>query len=241
MFRQNVFLSIMEKKRIAVNEEMQVLVRFGIGGNLRFLSHLEQMVMFQRACVRAGVPLVYTQGFNPHPIISIPLPRPVGIESDDDFFCLRIKGSKADFDQQDFGAELSAQMPIGFKLNSVSVSQSKKIPAPQKAEYFLPVKKNLLDDNIRVESLKNKISGLLSAKNVFVTRGAEEKKRRIKKVDIRPFIDDIKFGEKGVTISCEISSGGTIRVDEIMNLLGLSADDLTGAVRRTMVEWNLES
>jgi len=231
----------MENNRIAADDEILVLVRFEIGGNLRFLSHLEQMVMFQRACVRAGVPLAYTQGFNPHPIISIPLPRPVGVESADDLFCLKIKSSKADFNQELFGKEFSEQMPEGFKLNSIIVNSSKKIPVPQKALYFLPVKKTILDDNNRFESLKNRVSGFLSEKNIFVTRGAEEKKRRIKKVDIRSFIDDIELGEKGVIIRCQISSGGSVRVDEIMDLLGLSIEDLAGAVRRESIEWNLEN
>ena len=218
-----------------------MLVKFEIGGNLRFLSHLEQMVMFQRACIRAGVPIAYTQGFNPHPIMSIPLPRPVGVESIDDLFCLKIKSSKADFIEEQFGNEFSKQMPEGFKLNSISVNPSKKIPAPQKAIYFLPVKKTILDDNNRSDTLKNKISGLLTEKSILVTRGAEEKSRRIKKVDVRTFIDDIELGEKGVTIRCQISGGGSIRVDEIMDLLGLTVEDLAGAVRRTSVEWNLDN
>jgi radical SAM-linked protein len=218
-----------------------VLVKFALGGNLRFLSHLEQMVAFQRACVRAGVDMVYTQGFNPHPIISIPLPRSVGVESDDDYFCLRIKDSKASFDSRRFQAALSTQMPAGFKLNSVCVSQSKKLPFPQAAVYFLPTKSSLLDDNIRQEKLKSAISGFLASASLIVPRKAEPKRRRVKNVDVRGFIDDIILQESGVAVRCKIYSGGTIRVDEILALLGLSVSDLSGPVRRTSVQWKLDS
>jgi radical SAM-linked protein len=229
-----------EQKRIAADKDIFVLVKFGIYGNLRFLSHLEQMTMFQRACVRTGVPLAYTQGFNPHPIMSIPLPRSVGVESDGDYFCLRIEENKDDFDPQRFATEMSAQMLEGFKLNSINVSLSKKIPAPISAEYFLPLKKTLLDDNIRIKSLERAISDVLASDKLIVNRGAEEKSRRIKPVDIRSFIDDIKLGEKGVTIRCKISYGGAVRVDEIMNILSVTIDDLAGSVQRKSIEWKTE-
>ena len=39
------------------------------------------MRLFRRAVVRAGLPVSYSQGFNPHARISAPLPRPVGMAS----------------------------------------------------------------------------------------------------------------------------------------------------------------
>ena len=55
---------------------------------MRFLSHAETMRLFQRACVRAGVKVAYSQGYNPHQRMSLVLPRSVGVESDDELLCL---------------------------------------------------------------------------------------------------------------------------------------------------------
>ncbi len=47
---------------------------------LRYLSHLELMRALQRALRRAGVPLAYTQGFNPQPRVSVAQALAVGVE-----------------------------------------------------------------------------------------------------------------------------------------------------------------
>ncbi len=49
-------------------------------GELRYLSHLELMRALQRALRRAGVPLAYTQGFNPQPRVSVAQALAVGVE-----------------------------------------------------------------------------------------------------------------------------------------------------------------
>jgi radical SAM family uncharacterized protein/radical SAM-linked protein len=49
-------------------------------GELRFLSHLELMRALSRALRRAGIPLAFTQGFNPQPRLSLAQALAVGIE-----------------------------------------------------------------------------------------------------------------------------------------------------------------
>ena len=47
----------------------------------RYISHLDLMRTFQRAFLRAGIPIKHTEGFNPHAFVSIPLPLSVGYSS----------------------------------------------------------------------------------------------------------------------------------------------------------------
>ncbi|MBW7991664.1 MAG: DUF2344 domain-containing protein, partial [Planctomycetes bacterium] len=83
--RLAIMLSCMYKsfegdKCIAVsNETIMLVIKFRIGGPLRFISHAQTLSVFQRACVRAGIEIRYSQGFNPRPRLSLPLPRPVGV------------------------------------------------------------------------------------------------------------------------------------------------------------------
>ena len=51
---------------------------FEKSGRAAYLSHLDVMRTFARAFARAGIPLRYSEGFNPHPTISIAHPLPVG-------------------------------------------------------------------------------------------------------------------------------------------------------------------
>lgn len=217
-----------------------IAVSFSISGNLRFLSHLEQLKMFERAAIRAQLPVVYTQGFNPHPVISLPLPRPVGVEGDDELFCFRVRTSKNSYDTESFKAALSAQFPAGITIKSIFIEPSEKVPVPLAAEYFIPLKKALLDDNVRIQTLKSAVNGCLTAKSLIVRRDERKANRRIKEVDVRCFIDDIIFSLNGINIRCKIS-GGSIRIDEILTFLALGIDDLDEPVKRLSVQWNIKN
>lgn len=50
-------------------------------GRARWISHLDAMRTLQRILLRAGVPIKYSEGFNPHALISVLMPLSVGTES----------------------------------------------------------------------------------------------------------------------------------------------------------------
>ena len=54
-------------------------IRFSRGDETKYISHLDLMRMWQRALQRAGIPLAYSEGFNPHPRLSLAAPLPVGV------------------------------------------------------------------------------------------------------------------------------------------------------------------
>ena len=49
---------------------MRAMIRFGKQSRLRFISHLDLQRFFQRALNRTGLPIAYSQGFSPHPLLS---------------------------------------------------------------------------------------------------------------------------------------------------------------------------
>ncbi len=82
---------------------------------MRFLSHAETMRLFQRALVRAGVQIAYSQGFNPHQKMSLVLPRSVGVESDDEILCVRLKEGQISIDAE----ALKRELPAGVEITSI--------------------------------------------------------------------------------------------------------------------------
>ena len=56
-------------------------LRFGKDGAMRYLSHLELLTVFTRAVSKAGVPILFSQGFHPHPRFSFATATSVGVES----------------------------------------------------------------------------------------------------------------------------------------------------------------
>ena len=59
----------------------EIRFRFEKRGRAAYLSHLDVMRTFQRAMIRAGVRVRHSEGFNPHPKMSLALPLQLGCES----------------------------------------------------------------------------------------------------------------------------------------------------------------
>jgi radical SAM-linked protein len=57
-------------------------IRFGRGEETRYISHLDLMRLWQRAFNRANIALAYSEGFNPHPRMSLAAPLALGVTSE---------------------------------------------------------------------------------------------------------------------------------------------------------------
>ncbi len=230
--------------RIAVSHEIILLVlKFRIGGSLRFLSHAQTLRVLQRACVRAGLKIQYSRGFNPRPKLSLPLPRPVGVASDDELLCLRVHKSTDAQEHKCISEQVykgvSAQLPEGCELLSVNVAKAGASFQPCSATYVLKVRKEYLN-----EELKATIESLMASESLNIQRqtGARDSRlktqdSRVKNVDVRGFLKSIVLGRNSIIVECEISPAGSIRVDEIVKLLNLDVEQLASPIKRTRVQW----
>lgn len=214
-----------------------MLVKFRVRGNLRFLSHAEMVKVLERACVRGGIQVQYSQGFNPHPRLSLPLPRSVGVESDDELLCVRIDKSIGAQEHRSIGdlcssikTKLSEQLPEGLELVSADVGRG--VPQPRLATYLLEVRSEYVN-----ERLKARTGALLACESLEVQRQTDHKRAKLKNVDVRGFLKSIELDDNNIEVKCKVSSAGTIRVDEILRLLELDVAKLAGPIRRTNVEW----
>jgi len=92
---------------------MQVLIRFSKLPCARFVSHLDQMRMMQRAFRRACWPLAYSNGYHPHPQMSFALALPVGACSHSELMQVEVMGEP---DLALLMKSLVPQMPDGFRI-----------------------------------------------------------------------------------------------------------------------------
>ena len=67
-----------------------VRIHFRKAGRLQYISHLDLQRTMGRVIARAGLPVWYTKGFNPHPKLVFGLPLPVGVESECEMLDLRL-------------------------------------------------------------------------------------------------------------------------------------------------------
>ena len=221
-------------------ESVLVLIKFKIWGNLRFLSHAETIRVFQRACLRAAIEIRYSRGFNPRPRISLPLPRSVGVESDDELLSLRLNRKSSNDEQRDANneirikARIAGQLPDGCELISLETAESKTSPQAVAATYVLVAQQKYLD-----EKLKARIKRLLASESLNIKRRINAK-GDVREVDVRGFLKSIKLDNGNIIVECIIDPAGSIRVDEILRLLELDTEMLAAPVRRTNVQWQVQ-
>lgn len=216
-----------------------LVIKFRIMGTLRFLSHAEMLRVFQRACVRAGISVLYSQGFNPRPKMSLPLPRPVGVESDDELLSLRVAVDPDELrvtsHESRIKDKLSAQLPEGCELLSASVAQAGRSFQPCSATYVLAGRPEYLNEGLRA-----RIERLLASESLNIQRQTDKKNSKLKNLDVRAFLKSIKMDDQGIIVQCNISSAGSIRIEEILRLLELDEDKLALPIRRTNVQWQAD-
>ncbi|MDI6758930.1 MAG: TIGR03936 family radical SAM-associated protein [Candidatus Omnitrophota bacterium] len=86
---------------------------FAKKGQMRFISHLDLMRLFTRAMRRAQIPVKITEGFNPHPKLSIKRALKLGLESDNEEAAIVLKGWLG---LEDFKERLQKQLPEGIQV-----------------------------------------------------------------------------------------------------------------------------
>ena len=82
---------------------------------MRFISHLDLMRLFMRALRRADLPIKMTEGFNPHPKLSIKRALKLGVESDNEEAVIVLKEL---ISPEEFKERLQKQLPQGIQIKS---------------------------------------------------------------------------------------------------------------------------
>lgn len=91
-------------------------VTFTRGEELKYITHLDLMRFWERTLRRAGVPIAYTEGFSPHPQISLAAPLPVGTTSDQELMDVFLSERLA---PREFIERVCSQLPAGALVRSV--------------------------------------------------------------------------------------------------------------------------
>ena len=172
-------------------------LRFSKTGRAVYISHLDLMHTMQRAFSRAGCALKYSEGFNPHPQISIALPLSVGAASLCEIMDFRLK---EDPDLTELPRKLTAALPEGIEVLEAyepwrKTAQLKWLSIEGVMEY----------DERNPAEMAAALTAFYAADSVVITK---KTKRGVGETDIRPGIREIAFapGEKAVMVKAVISA-----------------------------------
>lgn len=194
-------------------------IRFSRGQEVKFISHLDIMRLWQRALTRAEIPLAYSAGFNPHPKISLALPLAVGVTSEAELMdILLTRPTSPHF----FTASVSQQLPPGVKILQV-YPVAPTLPSLQSqvryAEYEVALKTE--KDKKEVEST---LASFLALKQLPWQHQRDTGPRHY---DLRALVDDLwlidwqnSHGRLGMRLRCD--SRGSGRPEQVAAALGFT-------------------
>jgi len=217
-------------ERIRENVPCRWAVRFAVKGDLRFCSHRDMMRAIERTAVRAGLDLAYSQGFNPHPLISLTCPRPVGVASDDDLLvfwlnepCLQTPASLTE--------ALNAHCPPGMRFFHARPLPRGPCPQVRRIRYELPLAAG------RAEALASLIEQLRQVNAWPVQRadkGEPERNGRpkaVRTINLKPLVASLALEPDRLTFVLHAGGGQSARPAELLTLLDMDVQDTSRLVR----------
>jgi len=205
-------------------------VHWALDGDLRFLSHHDCMRLVERLAVRAGLPLRYTQGFNPHPVLSLLLPRPVGVATRDDLLVLALDDL---VEAQGLQDALNAHVPPGLRFFSADRMEGRKAPRPKKAFYELELEAAVQDSLLRrLEELQAQ-SAWPAQRVVLSSRGERKVSRPI---DLRPLVARLELEAGRLRMALVRQGDAWARPAEVLAMVGLEGPEFLARLVRTGCE-----
>ena len=193
-------------------------LRFEKTGRAVYISHLDLMRVMQRSFTRAGLKLKYSEGFNPHAVLSVCLPLSVGVASVCELMDLRLA---EDTDLSELPARLTAALPEGIRALEV-YPQERKIAELK----WLCVDGRFDYDDRNPDDMALALMEFFSAEELIVTRRT---KRGEAPFDLAPHIASLSVwpGEESVTVQAMLSAQEpTVNPELLISALRASAPHL---------------
>ena len=193
-------------------------IRFGRGAEVKFISHLDIIRLWQRAFRRAGIELAYSEGFNPHPRISLAAPLALGVTSEAELMDAYIARF---ITPQSFITCVGEQLPPGIEIMQV-FRMAPTLPSLQAqvryAEYIVEV-----EVEGGVGYVKEAIDALLAKESLPWQHQRDTGPRNY---DLRPLIDDLWLsnchsGVSAIGMRLRCDSHGSGRPEQVVKALGL--------------------
>ena len=196
-----------------------VRVWFKKMGMSRYVSHLDLMRAMTRSVRRAGVPLWYTEGYNPHPYLTFALPLSLGMESLYESMDMRIEGENTN--AQIFEM-MKGAMPPGIEI----VSVDDPVDDPKTIAYG---EFDLLFDCDDSKELSALIEDMLSKDELIVQKlGKQGRKKVLKDINLMEHLKEVKLTSTAnrVKLTVVFPAGSTTNInptllsDEIVKQAG---------------------
>lgn len=190
----------------------------------RYISHLDLNRTMLRALHKSKIPIWHTEGFNPHPFATFPLPLSLGFRGINE--CMDVRLEEEDYSFIEIINKLNACLPRGIRVFNVTepVMKAGKIA-------YASFTVNLSVDNKPSGLVCSQLEELLSRFSIEIEK---KSKKGMKTVNIKPGIKNCKITEKFDYVQLEItlSAGSSDNVNPTLLIAALQ--------KQTGMEYNFD-
>ena len=202
---------------------MKLLLRLEKGEKVKYISHLDMQRLFQRALRRAKLPCAYSQGFNPHMLVSFACALPVGV-------CSKAEYAEVVLERfvppTECMARLNEVLPDGVKI--LNACEPKDTDPTVGSVIALAEYSFMLKDS---GSVQDKLGSMLKKEEILIEK---KTKKGFATVIVRNMIHSVK--QKGnmlyATLSC--SNSENLRADKFREILLEAGIETLSAVREKL-------
>ena len=205
-------------------------LRFSRGEELKYISHLDLMRLWERVLRRAGIPMAYSEGFSPHPRISLAAPLPIGVTSEAELMDVVVKKTVSPLF---FMQHTKPQLPSGMEVIEI-VQVPLTAPSLQSQAQFIDYRVSDRSDRT-ADEIRGAVTATLKAEKLPWHHMRDTGPRHY---DLRPLIEDLWLEgwqdhvfTLGMRLRCDAK--GTGRPEQVTAALGLT--DHPGLVHRTKI------
>ncbi len=192
-------------------------ITFSRAEEVKYISHLDLMRLWERALRRAAIPMAYSQGFSPHPKISLAVPLAIGVTSESEVMDILLRRRVSPYF---FIKVVSEQLPSGIGIlgvEQVSLTAPSLQSQVREAEYRVEV-----EADAGVEKVEAALRSFLAKEHI---PWQHQRDTGVRRYDLRPLVHRlwlIGWQQSRCTLGMRLrtDSRGTGRPEQVIAALG---------------------
>nr|WP_320011868.1 TIGR03960 family B12-binding radical SAM protein [uncultured Desulfobulbus sp.] len=189
-------------------------VHYSRVGDSRFFGHLELLQLIFRVLQRAGLPVLFSSGFNPSPKVSFSQALPVGVESLDESFDVDLAEPLSSLPEAI--ERLNNELPSFIRVHAIT-------PAPKKTQAAFVTHYTInLHGGPDPEEIKERIASFMGQEEFIIERF---RKNRRQELDLRSLVSTLRLSDEGIELNLlgEQGKPGTNPREILEQVLGLDS------------------
>lgn len=187
------------------------VLKYSRDERVKYISHLDFIRTFHRTVRRAGLLMSFSQGFNPHPVMTIAMPLSVGVTSDSEYIKI---GFQEDYSENEIMEKLNNAFPAGFKILAVKKTEGKELD-------FAKLDRAIYDVELEWSGNEFDAKKFLANRSLLVMK---KSKSGEKEADIRPYIHNFEVtsqsdNKMAITMCLSAGNNYNLKPDTVISAM----------------------